>query len=169
MDREDITTPHKCDAAYIWYGTGVDLADIEPFTAELTTIVDTMKEELANEIRILEGTAEPEYNPSFSENELSNEEQIEPQWRSVSLNGYWTTGLTPTSTNEFVNSSSTANICNPNCPTLVSNDRLCPSYSNCCSGSLEDCGNAIDASNESCVCTVPTISEQTLGTQNEEK
>ena len=42
---EDLTIPHQCDAAYIYYPVGADLEQIESFTTELTDIVDKMKEE----------------------------------------------------------------------------------------------------------------------------
>jgi hypothetical protein len=66
----DLMTPSTLTAAYLCPNAGADLDAIEPFTAELTGIVDTMKEQLAEETRILEGIDAPEYTP-LSQNELS--------------------------------------------------------------------------------------------------
>ena len=41
---------------------GTPIEQIEPFTQELHAIVDTMKEEMLTESRILEGTAVPTYD-----------------------------------------------------------------------------------------------------------
>ena len=71
MERDDLETPTKLTAGYVLSDFGTDLDKIEPFTTELTDIVDKMKEELASETRILEGTEVPEYK----ENELSTGEE----------------------------------------------------------------------------------------------
>ena len=70
-EADVLTTPYTCDAAYIYYPVGASLEEIEPFTKELTTMVDKMKEELVKETRILEGTEIPKYK----ENELSTEHE----------------------------------------------------------------------------------------------
>jgi putative phage-type endonuclease len=46
----------------LYPGLGTALEDIEPFTQELHTIVDKMKEDMLTETRILEGTAVPTYD-----------------------------------------------------------------------------------------------------------
>ena len=169
MMRDDLETPHDCRAAYTISNVGTDLDAIEPFTTELTGIVDKMKEELANETRILEGTEVPEYKAD-EQNGLSEGESKEDQsWRTVLLNGSWTIVRTHTSTHESSNSSCFARHNSPVSPTL--------SYGAMCSHSSTpswgptwvDCGRGIDAMNESSECTVPMISELTLGTPNEEK
>lgn len=66
-DADVMTSPYTCDAAYIYHPMGASLEEIEPFTTELTTMVDKMKEELIKETRILDGTEAPVYK----ENELS--------------------------------------------------------------------------------------------------
>ena len=80
--------------------------EIEPFTVELTGIVQDMQIRLATEIRILEGTEEmtredilipPPADPEAvlreltGQNELSGVETKEDQWSNASANGCWTT------------------------------------------------------------------------------
>jgi hypothetical protein len=163
-ERDDLATPSTLTAGYVLSNFGTDLDAIEPFTTELTGIVDKMKDELANELRILEGTDVPEY-----QNELSDDETKVDQWRSILPNGSWITDLTHTLTPELSSSSSSVRPNSPVSPTL--------NYGAMCSHSLSpswgptwvDCGPVTDATNESSECTVPTISEPTLGTPNEEK
>ena len=66
-EADVLTSPYTCDAAYIYHPMGASLEEIEPFTKELTTMVDKMKEDLVKETRILDGTEAPTYK----ENELS--------------------------------------------------------------------------------------------------
>ena len=169
MMRDDLETPHDCRAAYTISNVGTDLDAIEPFTTELTGIVDKMKEEMANETRILEGTEVPEYKAD-EQNGLSEGESKEDQsWRTVLLNGSWTIVRTHTSIYESSNSSCFARHNSPVSPTL--------SYGPTCSHSLTsswgptwaDCGQETVAMNECSECTVPMISELTLGTPSEEK
>ena len=163
-ERDDLDTPTKLTAGYVLSNFGTELDAIEPFTTELTGIVDKMKEELANETRILEGTDVPEY-----QNELSDDEAKIDQWRSVLPNGSWTTGLTHTSTHESSNSCCFVRHNSPVSPT--------PNYGPMCSHSLSpswgptlaDCGRETVATSECSECTVPMINELTLGTPNEEK
>jgi hypothetical protein len=161
--NEDLTVPHQCDAAYIYYPSGADLEQIESFTTELTDIVDKMKEELVKETRILDGTEAPVYQ----ENELSNSNPVEEQWKSDSQNGSLITDPTPTSTQDSSSSSSTAELFNRGCPIVRLRRQSTPSSTNSCSGKSDDCGIEIDATNESSECTVPMISALTLGTPNE--
>lgn len=163
-EREDLQTPHNCHAAYTISNFGTDLDAIEPFTTELTGIVDKMKEELANEVKILEGTDIPEY-----QNELSDDETKIDQWRSVLPNGSWTTGLTHTSTPASSSLFSSVRHNSPVSPTLASAGMCSHSSTPSWGPTWADCGRGIDAMNESSECTVPMISELTLGTPNEEK
>ena len=158
--EEDLTTPHTCDAVYIYYPAGASLDEIEPFTTELTEVVDKMKEELLNEKRVLEGTDVPEYK----ENELSQPKDIEEQWKTLSQPGFSTTDLTHISIIELNNSSSFADIFTRSCPIVRSDDELSQLSTNSCSGKLEDFGGEIDVTNEFSECTVPMINEQMDGT-----
>ena len=158
-------TPHTCTAAYIYHPAGAALDEIESFTNELTEVVDKMKEELLNEKRVLEGTDVPEYD----ENGLSQSKVTEEQWKTVSLNGCSITDLTPISIIESNNSACFAELFNRNCPIAQFDELSTLSSTNSCSGMLDDCGIEIDATNEFSECTVPMISELTLGMPNEEK
>ena len=167
-ERDDLLTPSKLNAAYTISNFGTDLDAIEPFTSELTEIVDTMKEQLATEARILEGTDAPEYKP-IGENELSEGETKEDQWTTDLRNGFSTIVLTPIFRGVSSNSSSTARPCSPASPTLASAETCCPRPSACCKETLDVSGCETDAMNECSECTVPTISEQMLGTPSEVK
>jgi len=164
-ERDDLETPTKLTAGYVLSNFGTDLDAIEPFTTELTGIVDKMKEELANETRILEGTDVPEYN----QNELSDGETKVDQWKSVLPNGSWTTGLTHTSTPESNSLYYSVRHNSPVSPTLTYGATCSHSSTTLWGPTWADCGRGIDAMNESSECTVPMISELTLGTPNEEK
>ncbi len=163
-ERDDLLTPSKLTAAYAISNFGTDLDAIEPFTAELSGIVDKMKEELANETRILEGTDVPEYQP---QNELSEEKLSEEEWRSILHNGSSRTVRLLTSTPVSSTLSSSAR---PNSPMLDIVDFDANSYKSSTpswrviSG---DCGCEIDAMNECSECTVPMTSELMLGMPNE--
>lgn len=161
--EEDLMTSHTCDAAYIYYPAGASLDEIEPFTNELTEVVDKMKEELLNEKRLLEGTEIDEYK----ENEFSQPMLVEEQWKMLLQNGYSTTDLIPISITESNNLPSFVGLFTQNYPIENSNDRFSQSSTNSCSGKLEDFGDEIDHMNEFSECTVPTINEQTDGTLNE--
>lgn len=163
--NEDLTIPHKCDAAYIYYPTGADLEQIDNFTTELTEIVDKMKEELVKETRILEGTEVPVYQ----ENELSQTNPEEPQWNSVLPNGSSTIDLIPTSTQDSSSSFSTADLFNQNCPIVRLRRQSTNSPISSCSETSGVCGTETDAMNECSECTVPMTSELMLGMPNEVK
>jgi len=183
QEREDLTTPSKLTAGYILSNFGTDLDAIEPFTTELTGIVDKMKEELANEGRILEGTDVPEYGegdwaplqvPEMTskvalQNELSRSESKEDQWKSSSLFGLSITAHTPTSIPGLSTSSCSARHNSPVSDILGSARCSCPLQTPSWQGTWGDCGCATDAMNESSECTVPTISEPTPGTPSEAK
>lgn len=163
--RNDLTTPHNCHAGYILSNFGTELDAIEPFTTELTAIVDKMKEELVNEKRILEGTDVPEYN----QNELSDGETKVDQWRSVLPNGSWTTDLTRTSTPE---SNTLFSSVRHNSPVwgIPGCDAMCShSLTTSWGPTWVDCGPEIDAMNECSECTVPMTNELMLGMLSEAK
>ena len=162
---EDLMIVHKCEAAYIYHPVGASLDEIEPFTTELTTVVDKMKEELVNETRVLEGTDVPEYK----ENELSQSKPTEEQWKSDSLNGFSTTD--PTHVSTFASDSLSAFVAplSLDSPSAISRESFMKSCNVSCSVRSGGCGIEIDATNESCECTVPMTSEPTDGTQSEAK
>lgn len=168
-ERDDLDTPTKLTAGYILSNFGTELDAIEPFTTELTGIVDKMKEELANEVRLLEGVDIPEYQAD-AQNELSDGEVKEDQpWRSVLPNGSWTTGLTHTSTPESNSLFYSVRHNSPVSPTLSYGPTCSHSSTPSWGATWADCGSVTDATNECSECMVPTISELTLGTPNEEK
>jgi hypothetical protein len=162
---EDLTIPHQCDAAYIYYPAGADLEQIESFTTELTDIVDKMKEELVKETRILEGTEVPVYQ----ENELSISKPVEEQWKNDLPSGSLITGLTLISTPDSSSSSCIAEDSSPNFRTPPLRRQSTTSPISSCSETSDDCGIVTDAMNESSECTVPMISELMLGMPNEAK
>jgi hypothetical protein len=167
-ERDDLLTPSKLTAAYTISNFGTDLDAIEPFTAELTGIVDKMKEELANEVRILEGTDAPEYKP-LPQNELSEEKISEEEWKTFLANGSLKTVRILTSIPGLSSSSSSVR---PNSPASGTPDSVGPSFLSLTPFSSPIwvvSGCVIDATNESSECTVPMISELTLGTPSEAK
>ena len=156
---EDLTIPHDCMAMYLCPHGGAYIDEIEPFTIELTDIVDKMKEEMVNETRILEGTAVPEYS---AENGLSNNETKEDQWRTNLPSGFLPIDRIHTSTPESNNLPAVLNQPAGNIPEP---DERFTALSNAFSKVMsDDSGCEIGATNESSVCTVPMISEQTDGT-----
>lgn len=167
-DQDDFTTPHSCHAAYICNAAGAELDQIDQFTQELTTIVDKMKEDLMAETRILEGTEVPEYRP-LDQNELSDSEHKEEQWKTDLLNGSWKIDHIPTFDADSSSSFCSADTLNPTAPIRLSNDGYIPWRRSCYPEISDVSGCAIDATNECSECTVPMISEQTPGTPNEVK
>lgn len=164
-ERDDLTTPSKLTAGYILSNFGTDLDAIEPFTSELTDIVDKMKEELANEKRILEGTEVPEYN----QNELSEEKLSEEEWRTLLHNGSSRTVRLLTSIPALNSSSCSVRHNSPVLDIVDFEDCSCPSSSPSWRAISDGYGCVTDAMNESSECTVPTISEPTPGTPSEVK
>jgi hypothetical protein len=162
------TTPSKLNAAYTISNFGADLEDIEPFTNELTGIVDKMKEELVNEAKILAGSEVPTYEP-LDQNELSGPKLTEEQWRNSLRNGSWTTDLTHTSTHDSNNSSSSVRNNSPVSDIPASVGCSCPSSTPSCPRIWGGCGCGTVATNESSECTVPTTSAPMPGTPSEEK
>ena len=167
-ERDDLETPSKLDAVGLYLSNmGAGLDEIDPFTTELTDIVDKMKEELANEARILEGTDVPEYAPL--ENELSAGETKEDQWTTDLRNGCLTIVRIPTCGDVSSNLLSSARPNSPASPTNLFGQKSSPPQDVSSQEMLGDCGSVIDATNASSECTVPMISELTLGTQSAEK
>lgn len=167
-DHDDLMTPSKLNAAYMISDMGTDLDAIEPFTAELTDIVDKMKEELANETRILEGTDVPEYQAD-AQNELSEAKLSEEEWRNFLLNGSSRTARILTSIPGSSTLSSSVRPNSPASPTPGCDGKFCERSMPSSWGISAGCGCGTAAMNESSECTVPTISEPTLGMQSEEK
>jgi hypothetical protein len=167
-NREDLTTPSTLTAGYILSNFGTDLDAIDPFTEELTGIVDKMKEELANEKRILEGTEVPEYQ-QLPQNELSPSEVKEDQWRNFSPFGFSRTDRIRISTPDSNSLSSSVRHNSPVSDILGSARCSCPLQTPSWQGTSVDCGCVTDAMNESSECTVPMISELTPGTPSEVK
>ena len=167
-EHDDLEAPTKLTAGYILSDFGADLDAIEPFTAELTDIVDKMKDELANEARILEGTDIPEYQAD-AQNELSQGETKEGQWTTDLPSGFSTIVLTPISTRGSSSLPCSVRHNSPVSPTLGCAGRFCERSTGSSWVMSDGCGCAIDAMNESSECTVPMISEPTPGTPSEEK
>jgi len=137
---------------------GALLDDIEPFTKELIVTVDTMKEAMVKEAKILEGTAVPEYGKAEWEipkidrpdvNELSDTKQEEKQWTPPSLNGCSTVDPALTSTIELNNSSSSVVICTQNCLTIPCTNSCCVTSMLQCKGTSDGCGCATEPSSAS--------------------
>jgi len=156
----------------LYPSVGTDLEDIEPFTQELTGIVETMQEKLSTETKILEGTMPtPDYDlvRDALQNELSIPRLTEEQWRTSLGNGSLTTDRTPTSTLASSSSSSTAEPSNPASDTPAFGGWCSNALTACCEGKSGDCGCATDASNECCACMVQTINVPMAGTPSEER
>lgn len=160
---DDLMTPSKCNAAYICSPAGADLNEIGSFTEELTVIIDDMKEQLANETRILEGTEVPEYK----ENELSQPKLTGEQWNKHFEPGCSTTVRIRTSTPELSSSSFTAEPLSLGSVIADLNEMY--TLPSIVSQTLSDYGIETGAMNESSECMVPTISEPTPGTPNGQK
>ena len=168
QQRNDLDTPSQLTAAGIYLSNlGAGLDEIEPFTAELTDIVDKMKEELANEKRILEGTEVPEYTPL--ENELSGGETKDDQWTTDLRSGFSTIVRIPTCANGSSTLPCSVRPNSPVSPTLDSGVRSCPLGTGSCLEMSGACGCVTDVTNASSECTVPMTSAPTLGMPNEEK
>ena len=160
------TIPSLCTAGYILSNFGTEIDSIEPFTNELTEIVEKMKEDLAQEARILEGTDVPDYIP-LGQNELSTIETKEDQWNASSLNGC--SPNDPIHASTLVSNSFCTNLNDPSMNIPEPEPRCMASCSNSCEGKSDACGCATDATDESSVCMVPMISEQMLGTPSDLK
>jgi hypothetical protein len=164
-EREDLTTPSTLTAGYIVSDFGADLDAIEPFTTELTELMETMKKDLETEARILEGTDVPEYK----QNELSGEMLSDEEWRTVLLNGSSKTVRILGSIPGSSSLSCIARHSSPVSPPLDSAPCSCLSSTPSWPGISGGCGCATAAMSESSECTVPMISELTPGMPSEEK
>ena len=156
----------------LYPSVGTPLEEIEPFTQELTGIVETMQEKLVTETRILEGAMSmPDYGMlrQALENELSIPKLSEEQWRTHCPSGSSTTDPTLTST-----PASSTSSCSAVLSVLVSDTPVFGGWcsrlpTDSCEATLGDCGCATAASNESCACMVQTINVPTVGTPSEAK
>ncbi len=164
-ERDNLETPSTLTAGYVLSNMGTDLDAIEPFTTELTAIVDKMKEELVNEKRILDGTEVPEYN----QNELSEEKISEEEWTTFLPSGSLRTVRILTSIPGSSTSSCSVRHNSPVLDILGSASCSCPLQTPSCPPIWVDCGCVIDAMNESSECTVPMINEPMPGTPSEAK
>lgn len=156
----------------LYPSVGTPLDDIEPFTQELTGIVETMQEKLSSETKILEGTMPmPDYDVvrDALQNELSIPKLTEEQWRTSLGNGSLTTDPVLISMFGSSSSSSTAEPSNPPLDTPVCGNWCSKLPTDCCKAKSDDCGCATDASNECCACMVQTINVPTVGMPSEEK
>ncbi len=168
QDRDDLETPSQLNALGLYLSNmGAGLDEIDPFTAELTDIVDKMKEELANEARILDGTDVPEYAPL--ENELSEGETKDDQWTSALRNGCLTIVRIPTCADASNTLPCSVRPNSPVSPTNAFGQRLSPPQDASSLEMLVECGSVTDVTNAFSECTVPTISEAMLGTPSEVK
>lgn len=168
---------HDVAGVYLPSSYGVDIQAEEVFQKELHGIVDEMKVKLVDEKKILEGTMNVEYGKgewglphierTIMENELSQPKLTEEQWKSDSENGSLTTDLTPTSTSDSNISSFTAELSNPNLPTVLLRRQSTNSLASLCQEKSDDCGNETDVMKEYSDSMEQTISVQMAGTLNE--
>ena len=175
------TTPLSNDVAgvYLPSAYGADIEAEQVFQQELHGIVDEMKVKLVDEKKILEGTLNPEYGKgewtlpyiekTITENELSNSNPVEEQWKSVLLNGSLTIDPIHTSTHDSNISSSFVEPLDPNYRIVRLEKQYTLSPRSSCSENSAASGNETDAMNEYSECTVPMTSELMLGTLNEVK
>jgi hypothetical protein len=72
-DREDLDTPHKCEADAESPDVGAPLDQLEAYAEEFHKMVEEMFEKLPTETRLLEGVEVPTYDEVREklENELS--------------------------------------------------------------------------------------------------
>jgi hypothetical protein len=79
QERDDLETPHQCNAEPLEYEGGVSLERIEGHTNELNELVEKMMEDMLSETRILEGVTITDYvtlrNQIDQENTLTEEQQ----------------------------------------------------------------------------------------------
>ena len=101
------------------------------------------------------------------ENELSQPNPTEEQWKSISQSGSLIIDLTPTSTHDSNSSSFIAEDFNPSFHIVSLGRQSITSPISSCSGKSGDCGIETDVMNECSECTVPMISAAMLGTPSE--
>lgn len=162
--RDDITTAHNCGAGYVVSNMGVDIEEEAAFQVELRGIVDKMKEDLVNETRILEGTLEPVY-----QNELSDSECKDEQWKTDLPSGFSTIAHTHISNTESNTSSSFAERLTQT-KDIRNFDAQSFRLSNACFRVMsDDSGLATEPLSELSDCMEQTINVPMLGTLSEEK
>ena len=181
--------PTDLNIAYTDISFGVDIEAEQVFQQELHGIVDEMKVKLVDEKKILEGTLNPQYGQGEwglphiekaiervktkheewldKQNELSNSNPVEEQWKSDSQNGSLIIDPTRISTQDSSSSSSIVEPSSLNSPIVPLRRLSTSSLINSCSGNSADSGSETDAMNESSECTVPMISAPMLGMPNE--
>ena len=164
-DTDDLTTPHTCNAGYVYSDMGVDIEEECKFQEELHEIVDKMKDDLVHEKKILEGTIEPVYD----ENELSHLIPVNEQWKNGLLNGSSTTDLTPISSEDSNTSFSSVSSLNRARVIQDYDEKYPESLTILCAETSGDCGNGIGLSNELSDSMVQMTNVPMLGTQSEEK
>lgn len=73
MERDDLETPHQCDAELLAPDAGAELDKLDAYAADFHMMVEEMFEKLPEETRILEGTEVPTYDELYQQtkNELS--------------------------------------------------------------------------------------------------
>lgn len=148
---------------------------IKPFTEQLQLIVETMQKQMAEEVKILEGTEIPDYSvfrnqlDEETKNEPSEREALLKEWTNSLPDGFLKTDLTQDLTQESDILSTFAELFNQNCLSVSSNEKLTPLSMNLCKETLDVSGCETDVMNVCYDCTVPMISELTDGTLNEVK
>jgi hypothetical protein len=158
------------------HSEGAPLSEIEAFTEELTGIMEEMKEKLANEGKILEGTEMPTreapdelWATLMGKNELSQVETKEDQWNKPSQSGSSTIDPSLTSSAGSSISASIVKLFNRGCPIRRSSGS---SWQKSTSSSEEMqgvSGSEIGVTSELSDSTEQTINVPMAGTQSEEK
>lgn len=163
-DSDDFTTPHNCNAAYMVSNMGVDIEEEHAFQEELHGIVDKMQEDLVHEVKILEGTLEPVY-----QNELSDAERKEEQWKTDLPSGFSIIAHTPISND--VSNTSFSSVSSLNRARVIqdSSETSTTQSSPSCGKIWADCGLETEPSSELSDCMEQTINVPMLGTLSEEK
>lgn len=166
------TEPVAEDPYAMEIDAGAPLDEIEPFQQELAAIVDTMKEQMTVEARIIEGTEVPVYGQgewAVPKNELSDEMHVDEQWKTDLPSGCLTIDRIHTLTPVSNNSSSSVEPSSPPLGIRAFGDMYMKLRTHSLREMSDVSGCVIDATNECSVCTVPTINEPTLGMPNEAK
>lgn len=176
---------------YLPSAYGADIEAEQVFQQELHGIVDEMKVKLVNEKKILEGTLNPEYGKGDwglpviektmeriktkheewleKQNELSQSNPLQEQWKSDSPNGSWITDLTPTSTCASSISFSTVEDSSPSFPTILLRRQSTSSPDGSWTVKLVASGTEIVVMNESLDSMEQTINVPMVGMLNEVK
>lgn len=157
---------------YLPCSYGVDIETEQIFQQELHGIVDEMKVKLVDEKKILEGTLNPVYGKgewSIPQNELSQSNPLQEQWKSDSPNGSWITDLTPTSTCASSISFSTVEDSSPSFPTILLRRQSISSPDDSWTVKLVASGTEIVVMNESLDSMEQTINVPMVGMLNEVK